>query len=443
MKKIFVIAILLILVVIGGFILFLIPQEQRGQKTTTTTTLYNEIAQVNESKNETAPTFSFTFNEQDYPGILSQINSAKSEINRAAMTIANRTSDILLDDCQNDICFLNSFKIFQNNSQLDCQGKTIKPKGNADVAIIISANNSSIINCKIDSFNRNAIQILGSGNIITNNVITNNPEGGIVIEGNDNLVFNNNMRDNKKSNVHIQATSKNNIICNNTMVDTADLYQSYTNSIGAISVSGSDNIVLENTIKNNAETGIKMSILSVTDPAPSTNLVVRNSLENCGVLGLEITGAVVGELGSAGPPESPISDGQNIVFNNSFSKSKNEFGLRIRWSNNNKVIGNLIYGNNWQGIHVLLANGNLIEKNTLFDNSADGIWLGNSNNNEIYSNMISGNANHCGMVFTDWNDLLSVNNTAKNNVLIGNGNIHDDKQICDEDSNLISENEFK
>jgi len=370
------------------------------------------------------------------------IESAKSEIDLVAGIIATRSPNIVLEDCNGDICFLDNFQISQDGAHLDCQGKTIKPENNADIALVVTANNASVVNCRIDSFRRNAIEIRGSGNIIANNIVVGNPEGGLVIDGDDNKIFNNDMKDNKKFNVHIQEGRRNNIIYNNTMLDTPGLYQPYTHAIGAISVSGSDNIVLGNTIRDHAEIGIKMETYPPADSSPSGNLVAGNTVENSGVLGLEITGAVVGELGSAGPPDSPVSNGQNIVFNNTFSQSKNEFGLRIRWSNNNRIIENSINGNNWQGIHIMVANGTLIERNIIFENKEGGIWLGNSNNNEIYSNEIYDNGQHCGILFTKWMTAVSVNNTAKNNVLTGNGGMHDDKQICDEDGNSVSQNEF-
>jgi parallel beta-helix repeat protein len=251
------------------------------------------------------------------------------------------------------------------------------------------------------------------------------------------------MYDNRKFDVHISATGRDNIIYNNSMIDTEDRYMPYTGALGAISVSGSNNRIIGNVIKNNAEVGIKMSMLSSTDPAPSENLVAENIIENSGVLGMEVTGAVVKEPAEKNIPATQVSEGRNIIYNNNFSNSRNEFGLRVRWSNNNNIIGNTIYGNNWQGIHILSADRNLVERNTISRNSREGIWMGNSNNNKIDSNAVLDNAEHCGIIFTDWNNLVSMNNTAGNNLMSGNGNLHDEKQICDEDSNFVSGNEFK
>jgi parallel beta-helix repeat protein len=430
MKKISVITILVILFVIGGFILFLIFQEQKDQKVTPIITLHNET------------TLATYFNEQDYPEILAQIIQARAEIVRATQIIKNRNSNINLDDCQDNVCFIDTFQISQDNSHLDCQGKIIKPKKNDTYfGLIITAKNTSVINCGFESF-KTAIKIQGSENIITNNSITNNPENGIVIEGSHNFVFNNNMRDNKRASVHVEATSKQNIIYNNTMIDTG-IYQPYTNGLGAISISGSENIILENNIKNNPEESICIQIYSKTASAPSKNLVARNNIENSGVLAIGITGAVTGSLGSQGQPESPISEGQNIIFNNTLAKSKNEFGLRMRWSNNNKIIGNIIRENNWSGISTMAIERNLFEKNIISNNKREGIWLGSSNSNEFWDNIIVNNTEHCAIVFTEWLNDTSTNNTFKNNLIAGNGNMHDDKQICDEDHNLISENEFR
>lgn len=387
------------------------------------------------------PILTPVFNEKDYPEILTIIEDAKSQINQASIIIASRSSSIALDDCNNGVCFLSALRISQDNSHLDCNGKTIKPKNNAEVALIIEANNFSITNCTIESFKNNAIKVLGSGNIIFNNTITNNPEGGIIIEGNNNLVFNNSMKDNKKFNVHIQATSKNNIVYNNTMIDTEGLYQPYTGAVAAISVSGSENKILENTIKNNAEIGIRLIRLASEEPAPSKNLVAKNKIENSGVLALGITGAVP-KKDMMDVPETKNSLGQNTIFNNTLSKSNKEFGISVEWSDSNVIIGNNIYENNWEGIH-LSSDNNIIQLNQVYKNKDEGIWLGNAHNNNLLSNIIFDNTHHCGIVLTNGQQGDSTNNTVRSNFLNGNGDMHDDKQICDDDNNSVYENDFK
>ncbi len=386
------------------------------------------------------PTSTPVFKEQDFPEILTIIKDAKLQVNQASIITTSRSSSIALDDCNHETCFLSALRISQDNSHLDCNGKTIKPKNNAEVALIIEANNFSITNCRIESF-KNAIKILGSGNIIFNNTIINNPEGGIIIEGNSNLVFNNSMKDNRKFNVHIQAMSKNNIVYNNTMIDTEGLYRPYTGAIAAISVSGSENKILENTIKNNAEIGIRLIRLTSGEPAPSKNLVAKNQIENSGVLALGITGAVP-KKDTTDIPETKNSLGRNTVFNNTLSKSNKEFGISVEWSDNNAIIGNNVYENNWEGIHIFSSDDNTIQLNQVYKNKDEGIWLGNAHNNNLFSNIIFDNVHHCGITLTNWKG-DSTNNTVRNNFIDGNGNMHDDGQICDDDNNLVYENEFK
>ena len=369
--------------------------------------------------------------------MIDKIEFGEREVHNATAILGVRSSNIILD-C-NGICFSDSFQIFQDDAHLNCQGRKIRPENNAQVALVIEANNVSVVNCDISNFDI-GIKILGSGNIIADNTITNNSKGGIVIEGDNNRVFNNNIRDNKWANIEIKAGSEKNIIFNNTMIDTPDIYQPYAGSLAAIGILGSDNIVLDNVIKNTHEIGIKLTPLVVEAPAPSRNFVARNIIENSGVLALEITGAVVKDA-KTNTPATQNAEGQNIIFNNTLTSSKNEFGLRIRWSNQNKIIKNSIYDNRWQGIHILSANGNLIERNVVCGNQ-EGIWLGDAYNNTIFSNVISNSVEHCGVVLTDWNNSTSSSNTIKSNTLVSNGNMHDNKQICDEDNNTISENEF-
>lgn len=453
------VGILVLLVLVSGCI----GGEKKEELTTTvtevtTTTITTKIITITEptitttGRTSITPTTGSTttttlvefvvFREQDYPEILAQIDQAKSEIAQAATIISTRINNIQLNDCQGEICFLDAFQISRDNSHLDCHGRTIKPKKKDTYhGLIITAKNVSIVNCKFDSF-KTAIKIQGSDNIISDNTITNNSEGGIEIEGNHNFVFNNNITDNKNFNIHVKGTGKKNIIYNNTVIDTG-LYQPYSNCLGSITISGSENIVLENTVNNNAEEGISIQMFSKTDPAPSKNLIAMNKIEDMGVLSLSITGAVVGPLGSQGQPESPISEGENVIFNNILAKSKNEFGLRMRWSNNNKIIGNIIRENTWSGISTMAIERNLFEKNTIINNKREGIWLGSSDSNKISYNLIANNTEHCAIVFTDWLNDTSKNNTFKNNLVAGNGNMHDEKQICDEDHNLIIKNKFE
>lgn len=447
MKKLgFIIFLIVVVILISGCI-----QNQAGNKIANETINQTEktiqpleiIKSPNISpQNNKNISSSSTKLEQDYPEIIAQIEQSKLKINKASQIAATRTTDIQLNDCDGNVCFVSALTLSKNNAHLDCKGKTIKPKGNAKTAFVITANNVSIVNCHIESFEK-AIKILGSDNIITKNTIINNPNGGIVIEGNNNNIFNNIIKDNKWAGVEIKAKGKENIIYNNTMIDTKDLYAPYTNSFAAIGISGSDNVVLENIIQNNAEIGVKMMMFSASDGPPQRNLIAKNIIENCSVLAIEIYGAVEKQEGENKIPLTQIKEDNNIIFNNTLLGSKKEFGLRIRWSNSNKIIENNISNNNWQGMHLLTSNNNLIEKNIIFKNGNGGIWLGNSDNNKVYSNQIYENKQHCGIQFTTGDGKLSTNNIVKDNILTANEGMHSDGQICDEDSNLIFQNEFK
>ncbi len=381
------------------------------------------------------------FEKQNYPEILKRMKKAKLKISRASLVVKKRNLDVQLSNCENNICFLDNFEISQDNVQLDCEQKEIWPRSEAEIAIIINANNVSVVNCVIKSFDT-AIKVIGSKNIITKNTIINNNEGAIEAYGDNNKIFNNTLSNNEKYGVYLRAKSNDNIVYKNQIVNTV-LFQPYSGAIGAIGVAGSKNAVLENTIKNNSEIGIKLAKFFVKSPAPFNNLIAENKIINSGVLGIEITGAVPKKPVNKNIPKTSISLGKNIVFDNHIFGSKKEFGLRIRWSNNNRIIGNIIRKNKWQGIHILSAKRNLISGNFVSRNSREGIWLGDANENEIYSNTISNNDAHCGILFTKWRKKISENNIAKGNTFSGNGKLHNQKQICDEDRNLIDENEFK
>jgi len=373
----------------------------------------------------------FAFAENDYPKILAKIEKVETKITIAENLIQARMSNITLDNCSGDICYLDNLEISTDNAHLDCSNKTLQPLNNATVGITISGDLVSIINCTFAGFTQ-AIIISGSENIIAHNIIQNNPEGGVTITGDKNKIFNNTFSDNKKYNIFTDIGADYNYIYNNTMIDIDNLYQPYTGAIGAIGISSAHNKIIKNTITNNAEEGIKIFLLEAAEAAPFKNLIAENTVMNSGVLGLEISG----ELAQS-------KKGQNTAFNNIFSQSENEFGLRIRYSHGNRLIGNQIKNNNWQGIHILLANNTFIKDNTVSKNGSDGIWLGDAHKSWVYRNTVKNNHNTCGINFAKWKGNKSKNNIAKLNTLKDNGGLHNNSQICDEDANKIVENIFK
>jgi parallel beta-helix repeat protein len=120
---------------------------------------------------------SIAFSGQEYPEIVEMVGQSRSDIGHAIDIIESRSPSMILDDCRGDVCFLNALKISQDNAHLDCRGKAIRPKNNAETALLVVADNASIVNCNIESF-KEGIVLRGSGSIVSNNTITNNSEGG-------------------------------------------------------------------------------------------------------------------------------------------------------------------------------------------------------------------------------------------------------------------------
>lgn len=76
------------------------------------------------------------------------------------------------------------------------------------------------------------------------------------------------------------------------------------------------------------------------------------------------------------------------------SRIGNNFdGVRLEFSQNNKILNNNITFNKYNGVTLVFSRKNILKYNTLMDNHLMSIYIGNSDRNKIDNNAISNNGN--------------------------------------------------
>ncbi|UCG68407.1 MAG: right-handed parallel beta-helix repeat-containing protein, partial [Thermoplasmata archaeon] len=166
------------------------------------------------------------------------------------------------------------------------------------------------------------------------------------------------------------------------------------------------NNVKNNNVSSNRESGIGIAIPSHTNVTGnnlyfnqhgmdlygySTNTDIRNNNLSGNRLGIYLTSA----------------DYYNVITNNiSYCDT---YGISLYFASNNRISGNTILHNSWNGI-IFGGDFNIIENNNI-SNSSEGIQFG-SDNNIIANNTLSNNFKG---IFSGVENNVIVNNSLKNN----------------------------
>jgi len=231
-------------------------------------------------------------------------------------------------------------------------------------------------------------------------------KAGVTIHSNYDIVKNNNIADNENG-ISIYPNYSNNSIENNLVNQ---------NSIG-INLTGSySTLVYDNNISNNSQ-GIFIW-------RAEKNIVNQNQIFASDWVNIHIYG----------------NSQKNTIINNIISNSQ-EFGIRIRYSENNTIIDNKILGNVFgmnlsrsqnnnitsnifnksqnYDLGLVLSHGNDISDNIIKSNSWRGIDIAYSTNNNIISNNISKN-NESGI----YGCSLENNTIVQNNISQNNFGVH-------------------
>ncbi|MCZ8191304.1 MAG: right-handed parallel beta-helix repeat-containing protein, partial [Microcystis sp. LE19-338.1B] len=263
--------------------------------------------------------------------------------------------------------------------------------------LVISAGDSTVRGLIITQFSSYGLRLIAQGNnIIQGNYIGNveyiyegfsgNGEGGILIESANNLIGGattserNIVSGNTGTGVLINnETAINNQVINNYIGLDSSGTSSRPNGVGVEIVNGSDNLIQENVIAGNTNSGV--SVLSYGAIA-NNNQILSNWIGTSsqgyyflgnGDDGIDLAGA-----------KNTLVQGNNIYYNQST-------GVVIRGADatGNKIEDNNLFNNTAEGVSIQEeAQGNSITGNTINYNNSNGISVDNSQKNTIQGNGI-------------------------------------------------------
>lgn len=247
-----------------------------------------------------------------------------------------------------------SIKIYKKLNITGEQGAILEYNGNDDV-ISITADNCTlegfiIRNCSNESFS--GINVESHGNLIKNNIISNNSGWGIYL-------------------FHSTAD----IIVNNTF---------FNNSICII---GNKIDWVGHTIKNNTVNG--------------RPIIFYKNLKNIDMIDIDAGQIILANCSFCNIAKNKIYDcdqgivlgfsNNNTIFENHISNSK--IGLRLQYSDNNTVKTNMVEHNKY-GVYIIHSCNNILFNNNISKNYLYGCWLCcNSRFNVIFRNNFSYNSN--------------------------------------------------
>jgi len=262
--------------------------------------------------------------------------------------------------------------------------------------LVISAGDSTVRGLIITQFSSYGIRLIDQGNniIIQGNYIgyydyifegfLGNGEGGILIESANNLIGGattserNIISGNTGTGVLINSeTAINNQVINNYIGLDSSGTSSRPNGVGVGIVNGSDNLIQENVIAGNTNTGV--SVLSYGNIANNNQILSNwigtnkdyNFLGN-GDDGIDLAGA-----------KNTLVQGNYIYYNQSTGVV-----LRGADTTGNQITNNYLF-NNAEGMSIQEeAQGNSITGNQIGHNNSNGISVDNSQKNTIQGNSI-------------------------------------------------------
>jgi parallel beta-helix repeat protein len=179
----------------------------------------------------------------------------------------------------------------------------------------------------------------------------------------------------------IRVESNNNVIVENTC----------RNNYDGIYLLGTSNEIRNNIVKNNQYYGIRLQ-------ASDGNIIMDNTAKGNGTSGIRLK----------------ASDYNRITDNNA-SNTVNYNGISVNRSNNNEFRNNLANNNHQTGIRLWSSNENIIANNTAKNNGDKGIYLQDSNNNSVTNSNCSNN-NKTGIYLTTCCNNRITDNDFSNSV---------------------------
>ncbi|UCF08538.1 MAG: right-handed parallel beta-helix repeat-containing protein [Thermoplasmata archaeon] len=240
-------------------------------------------------------------------------------------------------------------------------------------------------------------------NVITNNIVNNNPEGILLDYSEKNEIRNNSVYSNNYVGIGIRFSNRN-VVSDN---------QVWDNVWGMSIFYADENTIIGNDVYSNDYNGIKLE-------AADDNDVIDNEAWGNGDPMF---------IGNSGIGLYSSSTNNNIIGNKAFFN--NNDGIYISDSEYNIIIGNNASTNNEYGIFLRDSNRNTVTGNNASDEDV-GIYLDSSNRNYIIGNNAS-NVDNRG--FYLW---FSSNNHLIDNVAYSNG--YGGFYLHDSSENTITDN---
>jgi parallel beta-helix repeat protein len=323
--------------------------------------------------------------------MLSNINLSGAG-NNTVITLANgfNTTIDIFDVISDNNVTLQNFTINGNNAN---QSGVIIQRG---IATGLTSSDLLVQNVRIFNMENEGIYLNESGgggsHIIKDSVIETNGTFGIYIASPENIVSNNTVRSNTQAGIAV-ANSINTIESNYLESN------GVSTTTGDISVSGSNNTIVGNTIYNSFDAGI----ITVSG---SYATITGNTIIDSQDYGIylngdysTVTGNVIKNSTNEGIYINTVAD-NTTVSSNSIDSSGSS-GISLRSSSNASVIGNTITNSDVSGIFVRSSGSghkisdNRIANSGIVTTTADGIELDSlatSNGIEITNNNITDTA---------------------------------------------------
>jgi parallel beta-helix repeat protein len=240
-----------------------------------------------------------------------------------------------------------------------------------------------------------------SGNVLTDNVISDNSYGIRIISSSNTTMSGNVIEDNNRIGVWIEYSSSMTLSGNIMTV----------NPRRGIWINGSQDL----TISGNAISGESALSFEIEH---SWNMAVLGNT----VSGSSFFGIVTNHVSNSTISSNTVFDNFGCGFrilgseNNDISNNTSD-GLRIEFSTNNIVSGNTFSGR-YHGIHILDSTNNTVVRNAISNNNYSGIFIEVSSNNTISNNSIISNLED-GIALDGGRDNIVTHNAIKENGAYG------------------------
>ena len=170
------------------------------------------------------------------------------------------------------------------------------------------------------------------------------------------------------------------------------------------------------------------------------DVVITISADNVKILGFTVTGdgGYFGDYILRTCSGVSIDEYDNCTIEGNILENLGSYGIRIRQSDNNKIIGNIILTVlNKKGCNIFIdsSNNTCIENNSLYVSTICGIWASRCTGTNIQDNIVS-HSFYCGII------LETSNNTNIHRNIIEE-NKHTGLLLRNSNSNIITSNNFK